>query len=91
MVGFFYGFEFKTIMSDPDERNNRMNNKGIGSGIEIIIILIIALLIAFLAMKNMGGLGNKPSQSENVVEQALDAVDAINDRIQQQYSAVEQP
>ena len=34
-----------------------MNNKGIGSGIAIIIILIVALLIAFLAMKNMGSLG----------------------------------
>ena len=74
-------------------RKNRMNNKGIGSGIAIIIILIVALLIAFLAMKNMGsfGFGSKPGQPENVVEQAQDAVDAINDRIQQQYSAVEQP
>ena len=44
-------------------------------------------------MKNMGsfGFGSKPGQPENVVEQAQDAVDAINDRIQQQYSAVEQP
>ena len=70
-----------------------MNNKGIGSGIAIIIILIVALLIAFLAMKNMGSFGfeSKTGQPENVVEQAQDAVDAINDRIQQQHSAVEQP
>ena len=68
-----------------------MNNKGISSGIAIIIILIVALMIAFLAMKNMGSFGNKPSQPENVVEQAQDTVDAIIDRIQQQYSAVEQP
>ena len=68
-----------------------MNNNGIGSGIAIIIILIVALLIAFLAMKNMGSFGNKPSQPENVVEQAQDAVETINDRIQQQYSAIEQP
>ena len=70
-----------------------MNNTGIGSGIAIIIILIVALLIAFLAMKNMCsfGFGGIPGQPENVVEQAQDAVDAINDRIQQQHSAVEQP
>ena len=34
-----------------------MNNKGIGSGIAIIIILIVALLIAFLVMKNIGSFG----------------------------------
>ena len=72
-----------------------MNNKGIGSGLAIIIILIVALLIAFLAMKNMGSFcfGSKPGQpqQENVVEQAQDAVDAINNRLQQQYSAIEQP
>ena len=68
-----------------------MNNKGIGSGIAIIIILIVALLIAFLAMKNMGGFGfgskRGQIQQENMVEQAQDAVDAINNRMQ--YSAIE--
>jgi len=68
-----------------------MNNKGLGSGVAIIIILIVALLVAFLAMRNMGsfGFGNKPSQLENVVEQAQDAVNAINDRIQEQYSTID--
>lgn len=70
-----------------------MNNKGIGSGLAIIIILIVALLIAFLTMKNMGslGFGSRTDQPENVVVQAQNAVDAINDHIQQQYSAIEQP
>lgn len=68
-----------------------MNNKGIGSGVAIIIILIVALLLAFLAMKNIGSFDNKPGQAANVVEQTQDAVDAINDRIQQQYSAIGQP
>ena len=70
-----------------------MNNKGIGSGLAIIIILIVALLIAFLAMKNMGslGFGSRTDQPETVVVQAQNAVDAINDHIQQQYSAIEQP
>ena len=70
-----------------------MNNKVIGSGLAIIIILIVALLIAFLAMKNMGslGFGSRTDQPETVVVQAQNAVDAINDHIQQQYSAIEQP
>ena len=72
-----------------------MNNKGIGSGLAIMMILIVALLIAFLVMRNMGsfGFGSKSGQpqQETVVEQAQGAVDAVNNRIQQQYSAIEQP
>ena len=53
--------------------------------------MLMVLLIAFLIVLNMSGFGSKPGQPENVVEQAQDAVDAINNRLQQQYSAIEQP
>lgn len=72
-----------------------MNNKGKGSGLALIIILIAALLVAFLAVKQMDGLGfgGKPEQTQqaNALEQTQDAVDAINARIREQYSAVVQP
>ena len=66
-----------------------MNNKGRGSGLMLIIILVVALLIGYLAMTQMGSLGfGKPSMQQeqtqqNVIEQAQNAVDAINSRIQQ--------
>ena len=37
-----------------------------------------------------GTANNKLSQTENVVEEAQDAVDAINNRMKQQYSPIEQ-
>lgn len=53
-------------------KENRMINKGLGSGISISIILIVALLVAFLAIRNMGrfGFGNKAGQPQqkNVVK-----------------------
>ena len=66
-----------------------MNNKGRGSGLMLIIILVVALLIGYLAMTQMGSLGfGKPSMQQeqtqqNVIEQAQNAVDAINNRLQQ--------
>ncbi len=66
-----------------------MNSKGKGSGLVLIVILVIALLIGYLAMMQMGSLGfGKPSMQQeqtqqNVIEQAQNAVDAINNRIQQ--------
>lgn len=65
-----------------------MNNKGRGSGLMLIIILVVALLIGYLAMTQMGSLGfGKPSMQQeqtqqNAIEQAQNAVDAIN-RLQQ--------
>lgn len=70
-----------------------MNNKGRISGILLVIILIVALLIAFLAMKQMDkicfGSVSDHTQQENPVERAQDAVDAINDRKQQQYNSID--
>lgn len=62
-----------------------MNNNGKGTGLTLLIILIIALLIAFLGVKNMGllGIGRSTPQQESYVQQAQDAVDAINQRQQQ--------
>ena len=66
-----------------------MNNKGRGSGLMLIIILVVALLIGYLAMTQMGSLGfgktsmQQEQTQQNVIEQAQNAVDAINDRLQQ--------
>ena len=66
-----------------------MNSKGKGSGLVLIVILVIALLIGYLAMMQMGSLGfGKPSMQQeqtqqNVIEQAQNAVDAINNRLRQ--------
>ena len=66
-----------------------MNSKGKGSGLVLIVILVVALLIGYLAMTQMGSIGfGKPSMQQeqiqqNVIEQAQNAVDAINNRIQQ--------
>ena len=66
-----------------------MNNNGRGSGLILIIVLLVALLVGFLAVTQMGGLGfgKKNTQQEqtqqNAIAQAQNAVDAINDRIQQ--------
>ena len=66
-----------------------MNNRGRGSGLILIIVLLVALLIACLAVTQMGGLGfgktdaQQEQAQQNAIEQAQNAVDAINDRIQQ--------
>lgn len=61
------------------------NITGRGSGLTLVIILIIALLIAFLGVKNMGplGIGGSSPQQESYVQQAQDAVDALNDRMEE--------
>jgi preprotein translocase subunit SecG len=68
-----------------------MNNKGIASGLAIILILIVAILIAFLVMKNIGsmGLGGSASpKQENYVQQAQNVVDQLN---QAQMQGVQEP
>ena len=66
-----------------------MNNKGKGFGLMLIVILVVALLIGYLAMTQMDSLGfgktgmQQEQTQQNVIEQAQDAVDAINSRIQQ--------
>ena len=64
-----------------------MNNKGKGSGLVLIIVLVVALLIGYLAMTQMDSLGfgktNVQQTHQTAIEQAQNAVDAINNRIQQ--------
>ena len=63
------------------------DRKGKGSGLVIVLILLVALLIVFLAVKQMqsAGFGDSPGEAmqSDPVEQAQDAVDVINDRMQQ--------
>jgi Tfp pilus assembly protein PilX len=63
-----------------------MNSKG--SGLMLIVILVVALLIGYLAMTQMDSLGFgktdvQTQTQQNAIEQAQNAVDAINNRIQQ--------
>ena len=65
-----------------------MNSNGRGSGLVLIILLLVALLIAFLVIKQMGnfGFGKDDSLQEpqqDPVQQAQNAVDAINNRMAQ--------
>ena len=64
------------------------NNKGAGSGLTLIAILIVALIIAYLVATQMGafGLGKKDdeTQQETYVENAQDAVDSLNQHMQDQ-------
>ena len=77
------------LMEKEGERIQKMNNRGRGSGLMLIIVLFVALLIGYLAVTQLGGLGfgkTVPQQAQtqqNAIEQAQSAVDAINDRIQQ--------
>ena len=66
-----------------------MNNNGRGFGLILIIVLLVALLIGCLAVTQMGGLGfgktdaQQEQAQQNAIEQAQNAVNAINNRIQQ--------
>ena len=61
------------------------NNAGRAAGLTLVLLLIVALLIAFLVVKSMGtlGIGGSTPQEENYVQQAQDAVDALNERMGQ--------
>ena len=66
-----------------------MNNNGRASGLILIILLLVALLIAWFAVTHMGGLGfgktdaQQAQTQQNAIEQAQNAVDAINNRMLQ--------
>lgn len=67
------------------------NNRGAGSGMILIAILIVALIIAYLVATQMGafGLGSKKEQNqqETYVDDAQDAVDSLNQHMQDQLDA----
>ena len=70
----------------------KRNNHGRVSGIALILLLIVALIVAYLVATQAGRLGfgqRQPTQAEqqNPVDQAREAVDAINGRMAQTYEA----
>ena len=73
----------------------RLNNQGLSSGLMLIVILLAVMIIALLFISQMGSFGmgrtSEGAQTPNPVEQAQEAVDAINERIGQQYSGTEEP
>ena len=77
------------LMEKEGECIRMMNNRGRGSGPMLMIVLLVALLIAWFAVTQMGGLGfgktdaQQAQTQQNAIEQAQNAVDAINNRIQQ--------
>ena len=72
-----------------------MNNKGKGVGLMLVVLLIVALLVVYIAVEQMSSFSSNSTpvtaQQENPVDRAQSAVDALNDRIQQQYESIEQP
>jgi Tfp pilus assembly protein PilX len=78
-------------MQESDSGVWKMNNKGKGSGLFLIVILIVVLIVAYLAVTQMRSLGfgkkeEAQIEQQNPVHQAQDAVDAINQR---QHEALE--
>lgn len=69
------------------EGGKPMNNQGKGSGLMLVVILVVAILIALLAVKQFTSLrGSNTAQQEtrqDPVQQAQDAVNALNDRMGQ--------
>ena len=61
------------------------DHSGRSTGLTLLLILIITLLIAFLVVKNTGnlGIGSSTPQQEDYIQQAQDAVNAINQAQQQ--------
>jgi len=65
-----------------------MNNNGKGSGLTLVLILIVALLVAWLTVTQLGTI-RRPQDSgavqptEDLVQQAQDVVDALNDKMGQ--------
>ena len=67
-------------------------HSGRGTGLALLLILIIALVVAWLAVTQLGALRkpqpeNAAQPTADLVQQAQDAVDAINGRMAQTYEA----
>ena len=65
-----------------------MNERGGRSGLALALLLIVALIVAWLVMKNgaLPGMGNTASieqGEQGSVQEARNAVDALNDRMLQ--------
>ena len=67
-------------------------HSGRGTDLVLLLILIIALVVAWLAATQLGALRkpqpeNAAQPTADLVQQAQDAVDAINGRMAQTYEA----
>ena len=64
------------------------DRSGRGTGLTLVIILIVALVVAWLAVTQLGAI-RRPQDSgaihptEDLVQQAQDVVDALNDKMGQ--------
>ncbi len=72
----------------------RLNRKGFSSGLMLVVIMLAVVIIALLFITQMGafGIGKTPeaAQTPDPVEQAREVVDAINERIEQQSTGMEE-
>ena len=73
----------------------RGNDRGRSTGLMLVVILLVIVIVALLFVAQMGafGIGKTPeaAQTPDPVEQAQEAVDAINERIEQQFAGMEEP
>lgn len=63
-----------------------MNNNGRAAGLSLVLLLIVALIVAYFAVTQLRGLRfDKPAAQQavqqNAVDQAQDAVNALNDKM----------
>ena len=74
-----------------------LDNKGRSSGLMLVVILLVIVIVALLFAAQMGafGIGNSgggpAAETADPVAQAQDAVDAVNERIEQQYTGMAEP
>ena len=73
----------------------KRNNKGFSSGLMLVVILLVIVIVAPLFTAQMGAFGmgktgDGPAQTPDPVEQAQEAVDAVNERIEQ-YAGMAEP
>jgi hypothetical protein len=68
------------------------DHSGRGTGLTLLLLLIAALIVAWLAVTQLGALRkpqpeNAAQPTADLVQQAQDAVDAINGKMAQTYEA----
>jgi hypothetical protein len=73
----------------------RLNDRGRSSGLMLVVILLVIVIVALLFTAQMGAFGmgktgDGPAQTPDPVEQAQEAVDAVNERIEQ-YAGMAEP
>lgn len=61
------------------------NNAGRAAGLTLVLLLIVALIVAYLAVMQFTSIRKQPAT--DLVQQAQDAVDAINQAQQQARQA----